>query len=88
MKVIRSYRLSRDVLYCDVFFLPSDAEYIDDEHWTASGPEFRQLTLSAIVGPSSSRLDDLKVQSSNCSRSVIIDETILFCQTIKQMYQL
>lgn len=87
-KVIRSYQLIRDVLHCQVDFLPVDADYQDDEHWIASGPEFRQIHLSAIVGPSARRRDDFKASSINCPRSLIFNEIALFCQTIKQMYQL
>lgn len=88
MKVIRSYRLVQDVLYCRVDFLPEDADFQDENHWSATGPEYCYLTLSAVVGPSSRRLLDFKVESSNCSRSLLLDEIVRFCQTLKQMYQL
>lgn len=88
MKVVRSYRLAQDVLYCRVDFIPDDADFEDDNHWTVSGPDYAYLSMSAIVGPSSRRLLDFKVESSNCSRSVLLDEVIRFCQTLKQMYQL
>lgn len=87
-KVIRSYRLISDVLHCNVDFFPDDADFIDDHHWTATGPDFRTIHISAIVGPSATRKDDLKVDSVNCPRSLVFDEVIRFCQTIKQMYQL
>lgn len=87
-KVIRTYRIVRDVLYCDINVLPDDSDFVDDFHWTASGPDFKQISLSAVVGPSSNRQLDLKVSSLNCSRSLLLDEIIRFCSTIKQMYEL
>lgn len=87
-KVVRSYRLSRDVLYCRVDFLPDSADFVDENHWSASGPEYRFVVLSAIVGPSANRTHDLKVYSMNCPRSLVFEETVTFCQTIQQMYQL
>lgn len=87
-KVIRSYRLIGDVLHCNVDFLPDDVDFIDDHNWSATGPDLRMIHLSAIVGPSSSRKDDFKVDSMNCSRSLVFDEIQRFCQTIKHMYDL
>lgn len=86
MKVIRSYQIVRDVLYCNVDFVSDFADFEDDRHF--SDPAYQNVKLSCIVGPSARRMDDFKVSSMNCPRQVVLDETIRFCQTLKQMYQL
>lgn len=88
MKVVRSYKLVRDVLYCDVDFLDDSSEDDIPEWMSFPSPVSYSLSLSCIVGPSARRQDDFKVVSKNCPRSVLLNEIILFTQTVKQMYQL
>lgn len=82
MKVVRSYKLSGDVLRCYVTF-PVDPDS-DLPPYEVSG----LIQLTAVVGPDARLKDDLRVWSSGCSRSVLLSEIIRFCETIQKMYQL
>lgn len=86
MKVIRTYKLIKDVLYCNVDILSDQVDFQDELHWT--DPDYRGVQLSAIVGPSATRKDDLKVNALRCSRSFLFEEIIRFCNVIKSMYEL
>lgn len=82
MKVLRSYQLSGDILRCYVDYPINEEQELPP--FECSG----FINLSAIVGPSAKRKDDITVHAVGVSRSVMLDEVIHFVQTIKQMYSL
>lgn len=82
MKFVRSYRLSRDVLYLDIVGSDDDLpSWLNESGY--------RLSMYAVVGPNSNRKHDFAVtECTGFSRSFLLESISLFCSTLKQMYQL
>lgn len=86
MRTIRTYTLSRDVLYCTVSFVSDQADFQDDYHF--EDPDYREIKLSCVVGPSARRKDDFKVSAFRCSRQLVMDEIQQFLDVVRKMYSI
>lgn len=88
MKIVRSYRISRDVLYLDIDGLPDSSEDSDEfvAPWLA--PE-SHLSMWFVVGPNSGRKHDFEVtECTGFSRSFLLDEIASFISNIKSLFKL
>lgn len=84
MRIFREYKLRKDVLTCESSVFPDVEE--DQVPWL--GDLAYYVAISAKVGPRAVNLNDIQVRSKDAPRAFILNETIRFCQTLKNMYDL
>lgn len=86
MNHLRTYRLSHDVLTCEVIFndVNEDADFLPRPYST--------LTLRAVVGPGASGKHPFLIIPRNdyfaLGMKEVVEECMLFLTTLKTMYQL